>query len=146
MEKVKPTLAVAFLAGILACSSAWAEVDEKVIETLVYEAVGEGINGMTAVAEVIRNRAKDSCLAVGEDCYEAVVMAPDQFSCWNSIEKLRTITPEEYQRAAQAWELSRSSNLTKGAKYYHTINIKKVPSWASRVGWTVNIGNHRFYV
>src|SRR3990167_1809749 len=136
-------LLVGFFALFL-CSNAWAQVDEKVIETLVYEA-GGGLEGMTAVAEVIRNRAQGSCpeIPTSNSCYEAVVMSPNQFSCWNDFSKLRTITPGEYQRASEAWELSRTSNLVHGARHYHASYCR--PFWASSSPFIVRVGKHLFY-
>lgn len=122
-------------------------VESVVIETLLLEARGEGLEGMQAVAEVIRKRSKESGTS-----YVDVVMKPWQFSCWNepsykSDKRLAKFDGEDWQLASQAWEQSETSNLTGGANHYlNTKAVKYLPRWA-KVGRLVGrIGKHTFYI
>lgn len=115
--------------------------DVTAIRTILLEARGEGLNGMIAVGEVIRNRAKARHQTFSEVC-----LAPLQFSAWNAPRAakhaLAGISGEEYQRAAKAWALSEHTNLVNGATHYHTVSV--YPYWA--IGHTpIRIGSHLFY-
>lgn len=119
----------------------WAvEADRTVIETLMGEAGGQGMIGMQAVAEVIRTRARQRHLTPA-----AVCLQKWQFSYWN----IGTISNRKFQaktvdEATRAWELSKTSSITKGADHYYADYIKK-PSWAQKMQQTVKIGRHIFY-
>lgn len=115
------------------------------IETIFLEARGEGLIGMTAVAEVIRTRAKN----IG-DTPTDVCMKKYQFSVWNpgkqekqSKKRLSRMTEADWQLAAKAWAESEYSNLTNGAEYYYADLIKK-PIWAYKMQQTAKIGHHIF--
>lgn len=128
--------------------------DLIVAATLWGEARGEGVEGMKAVANVIRNRA-DSLKKSPKD----VVLQKKQFSIWNDtttdnfldkVNKSILKNPKD----GSAWEnakkivkshvKTKGPDNTKGAQFYHTISIK--PNWDyNKLKYTTTIGNHKFY-
>jgi len=120
--------------------------------TLVAEAKNQGYEGMLAVAEVIRTRAKDRRLT-----YEQVILQPKQFSCWNdrakgydlvnNIKGYNSIAQREqiFNLAKQAWVNSASSNTTKKANLYHADYISPYWSKSAKVTYLMTINNHIFY-
>ena len=138
---------VAF-AVLASCEPAHAvqEGQSIVVETIMMEAANQGEEGMVAVAEVIRNRAKRDNRSMME-----VVLKPKQFSCWNSkkwaVEWLeRYGDGQSYQKASKALEIALGGSRTvSGATLYHSNAVQ--PSWAkSRLCHEVAIiGNHVFY-
>lgn len=144
---MKPLSLSIFL--LLLSSPAWAWEPSIAVETLVLEAGGEGYAGMIAVGEVIRNRT-DDVYTHGRysDRVEQVIRRPWQFSCWNSplIAKLRLsrVSGETWQKAAMAWEASRTSNLTNGATHYANLALCS-PKWARKLEKVGKIGRHTFY-
>ncbi len=111
------------------------------IATLVLEAVGEGFDGMVAVAEVIRNRAARSGKSYGEVC-----LKPYQFSCWNDAARAREFLDAHrdfFEAAYRAWLASAASNRTRGATFYHADSVS--PSWASDFTRSARVGRHIFY-
>lgn len=112
------------------------------VQTIILESGGEGFEGMIAVANVIRNRAKARNMT-----YTAVCLQKWQFSCWNGskarggafIRKNRGV----WRDALDAWQVSESEDITGGADHYHTKSVN--PSWNRGMVQTVVIGNHRFY-
>ncbi len=116
--------------------------DEVVLQTIILEAVGEGPQGMVAVGEVIRNRAK---LFLKD--FHTVCLMPKQFSCWNDGDRARQFLEKHrhyYFLALMAWRESEQSGLTGGATDYHTNFIH--PYWANAYRIVATIGNHIFYV
>jgi hypothetical protein len=112
------------------------------------EALSEGEIGMTAVAEVIRNRAKDAHRTPLE-----IVLKHGEFAC------LHRRTPQQlYDRFARrpgyqvALRLARTCynepdrlpNLTHGARFFDRKRDR--PWWFSQVRLVACIGNHNFYV
>lgn len=111
--------------------------------TLIGEAVGEGLPGMIAVAEVLRNRAK-----VRGTTMEEEALRPKQFSMWNGgLQKGMKFAYENenfWPLAKQAMEAAKSSNSTGGANLYHADYVK--PNWdMSKIKKTTKIGKHIFY-
>ena len=129
--------------------------DDLIVAATIWgEARGEGIEGMKAVANVIRNRA-NSLNKTPKD----VVLQKKQFSIWNDtttdnfLNKINKSTLKN-PKDGSAWEnaqnivknyvKTKGSDNTKGAQFYHTISIK--PSWDySKLKYTTTIGNHKFY-
>ena len=113
------------------------------IQTIILEAGNQGINGMVAVGEVIRTRARERGLS-----FERICLQPKQFSCWNDREsasrRLHRESREIGELAAMAWELSATSNLTHHADHYHADYIKP-PYWAKSMCKTTKVGTHIFY-
>lgn len=130
---------------ILLCSPITCFAD-VITDTLIMEAAGEGLEGMTAVAEVIRTRAKERNLS-----FEQVCLQKKQFSCWNDLNRagkwLKTRSKERLEAlATQAWVNSATSQKTafNGLLANHYFNPKLCsPSWA-KGKQHINIGNHRF--
>lgn len=80
------------------------------------------------------------------DAVDAVCLAPGQFSCWNALRASNAadkVSGEAYQRAKRAWEVSETSNLTRGATSYYAPRLAS-PKWASKGRNKVVIGNHVF--
>ena len=119
-----------------------------VAAVLMGEAWGEGEVGMTAVAEVIHNRAKQT----GRSPL-AVVLKKGEFS------SLRHTTPEAlYQKFCRKREFQTAlrlaktcyntpealPNLTRGASYYD--GRENRPPWLSEMRLVACVGNQNFYV
>lgn len=118
--------------------------------TIWGEARGEGIRGMQAVANVIRNRVKAGSW-YGQT-YEDVVLKPYQFSCWNendpNFSKIWTVDESDVQfsNAKGIAKLAYNGDLldiTGGATHYHRAGA--TPNWAFYMQKTAVIGNHIFY-
>lgn len=135
---------------LLGAGTAWARgndcMDEDLIaiQTIVLEAGGESFDGMVAVGEVIRNRAKRGSRSVLSVC-----LLPYQFSCWNdqlgAYKRLGRVSGETWQTASRAWEASRDTNTVKGATMYANLSLCR-PKWdwskLERVG---QLGAHTFW-
>jgi len=124
-----------------ALAAEWADLG-VVHKTLIAEAGGEGIEGMVAVGNVIRNRAKARGLTV-----EQVCLQPWQFSCWNDKARLRAFIRKNravYEDALTAWQLSGVEDVTGGADLYHADYVKPRWDWSKTVR-TVKVGQHIFY-
>lgn len=122
---------------------------ELVIETLLGEAADQGLDGMTAVAETIRNRAKQRRMSLDE-----VVLQPLQYSFWNNPERaerwLNTkVNWPSYRKAAHAYERAFGpirSNITNGAThYYNPSRVKRTPRFAKVYEQRAKIGDHVFF-
>jgi spore germination cell wall hydrolase CwlJ-like protein len=118
-----------------------------VAAVLMAEAWGEGEVGMTAVAEVIRNRASEA-----QTSPLAVVTSSRQFSCLNntSPEKLynRFCRFPAYSKALEISRRMYNSphelpGYARGANHF-TRSVEK-PFWARGKRPVVVIGNHTFY-
>jgi N-acetylmuramoyl-L-alanine amidase len=119
--------------------------------TIWGEARNQGVEGMTAVACVIMNRARhprwwgNSPAGVCED--------KEQFSCWNPGDpnrpKLIAVTAADPQ-FAQAMEIAHRAvlgmidDVTGNADSYYAIATRK-PYWAIASEYTVTIGGQAFY-
>ncbi len=136
-------LAILFASGTVALADTYGQ--RVLAAVLLSEARGEGEKGMTAVAEVIRNRA--DLLGVTP---LAVVTKRGEFAC------LRRRTPDqliERFEKNKAWpvalkiarvtynEPEKLPGIVKGAKYYHSGN----PSWAKAEKPIVIVGRLKFY-
>ena len=120
-----------------------------VAAVLMGEARGEGEIGMTAVAEVIRNRANAASKSPLE-----IVLKKGEFSC------LKDTTPEALHRKLRRMKTyplalriaktcyntpAQLPNVTKGATFFDSMK-KDRPPWSDDVQLVTTIGNHRFYV
>lgn len=112
------------------------------VQTIVLEAENQGFEGMEAVGEVIRNRAKERRQSV-----EAVCLTSKQFSAWNQAEKaqrrLSGVSEATLEVANRAWQASKVANKTRGATFYHTTTSH--PYWAKGKRPCAVIGDHVFY-
>jgi len=128
--------------------------DLLAISTIMAEAGNQPLEGMTAVGEVIRNRAARKYNSDGSII--GTILGPFQFSCWNhdptnrrlmirNLNNLVFFPATQGGRAALAWNNSKTSKITNGAVLYHTTSIS--PAWvnAPGVNKTVEIADHIFY-
>ena len=113
------------------------------------ESRGETFNGMVAVCEVMRNRAK---LPRYGNLIN-VILAPYQFSGWNTKDpnRIKALLLDDqdatFQRAVLAWNTSKDSDLAHGATlYYNPKVITTPPAWAKQENLVARIGNHEFYL
>ena len=133
---MKCFFSVAFVVFALA-SSVYAG-EQVVIDTLIFEAIGEGFDGMVEVAIVIRNRARER-----KQSFEEVVKAPYQFSCWNKGAVRHKYRQKDYDLAKKAWEYSAVAK-NDGANLYHAYYV--VPNWDwSKCKFIKKVGKHYFY-
>lgn len=130
------------------------QADDTVTACLVAEAGGEAdpIRGMTAVMNVIQNRARKG--GWYGKTFHAVATKPAQFSCFRSGVAGTVAAAKKHphwllaQRIVQAAEQGKLPDITGGAVSYYAhrgANGIKAPGWAARLVHTVDIQNHRFY-
>lgn len=115
------------------------------------EAWGEGIRGMTAVAEVVRQRAREkNCSAL--EVISAERRGVHAFSCLNGTSLPQLIQkfsrePDFYRALRIAETTCRNPSalpgLTKEANHYTRVNEQ--PYWARGRTPVVIIGRHAFY-
>ena len=140
-------LAVCVLGALLITVPAWAGWEDAVevgaVETILGEAENQSLEGMTAVGEVIRTRARR------EGGVLKAIYRRSQFSCWNRAERAKTVerigrvSPETLQKAWRAWWDSDGTSYAKGATHYHHKDV--MPWWAVGKRPCAVIGAHRFY-
>ena len=140
----------ALLSLLLVCSASAATVsicqNEVIAATLVLEAGGESNdNGMVAVYEVIRNRAK-----LGNKTQMEVCLARKQFSCWNGVTDVAKVIAKakrhkKWNDAVFVVNHAYKTDWTKGATSYHSNKMSVFPSWAKKMTCVGSIGNHIFY-
>ena len=144
------TLLVALLPMVARAADMKSTYGQRVVAAvLMGEARGEGETGMTAVAEVIRNRANAASKSPLE-----VVLKKGQFSC------LKDTTPEALHakfHRMKAYPMAlriaktcyntpeRLPNVTKGATCFDSMRTNR-PLWLSDAQPVTTIGNHKFYV
>lgn len=118
--------------------------------TIAMEASGEGEKGEIAVAFVLLNRMKTGRWG---DNLASVVLAAEQFSCWNTkdpnrqrIAKTKNADPIFITAgAALNKALNGYPDPTGGATHYYSIDMEEAPYWVEKSYFTVQIGKHRFY-
>lgn len=122
--------------------------------TLYGEARGEPVEGMIAVAWVIRNRAERPGWW-GRDVTEVCTHASKgvhQFSCWNAKDsnsrKLRavTIADRAFRACLQVVDnvaAGLAPGPTNGSTHYHTAAVR--PAWSRGLKPAAKIGNHLFF-
>lgn len=124
---------------------------EVVAACLIGEAGGEGPQGMQAVMNVISNRAKGNPAQFVKVC-----LKPYQFSFFNEAtvsrsKKLVDIVDKakKHPKWNIAMELVQNASkkkledITQGATHYHTTAVN--PSWAPKLKYIEQLGNHKFY-
>lgn len=117
--------------------------------TIQAEAGGEGYEGMLAVGSVIDNRRKTGKFG---ETFKDVVLAPGQFSAWNSLtgyaggeqgQNMAAIQPsEEAYQAADAILSGAYESPVGSATHYFNPNVSN-PKWAKGAEWAT-LGNHVF--
>jgi spore germination cell wall hydrolase CwlJ-like protein len=137
----------AFLAALPAASggSAW----KCLSEALYFEARGESVKGMFAVAEVIMNRV-DSSRYPKSVCGVINQGTGRKYGCqftYTCDGKAEVVSePAAFLRVGKVAKFlvdGAERPLTSGATHYHTKAVN--PSWASRFPRTATIGVHHFY-
>ena len=123
---------------------------ECLTEALYFEARGETIEGVFAVAEVILNRADskrfpDSVCGVISQGAGKGPYCQFSYKCDSHPEVYRERTAKDRMGKIAALILSGDApkSLTDGALFYHTKAVN--PSWASAFDRTTTIGAHHFY-
>lgn len=124
-----------------------------VVPTLILEAGKEDLQGMTMVAEVIRDRTKNKYNSNGT--VHNTVFRPLQFSCWNTEIKIRgdvlrlDLAHPSVQKAIYAYNdaFYNGTNFAMGANLYHADYMDPYPAWtfSSNVKRLTHHGHHIFY-
>lgn len=118
-------------------------------EALYFEARGESVKGMFAVAEVIMNRVENSgypdtiCGVINQGTGERY-RCQFTYNCDGRAEVYNE--PRAYERVGKVARLTLDGvvpDLTDGATHYHTKSVS--PSWARVYPRTATIGYHHFY-
>jgi len=118
-------------------------------EALYFEARGETVQGLFAVAEVIVNRVESSrfpnsvCGVINQGTGRKYA-CQFTYTCDGRPEQVHE--PASWTRVgkvAKAVLDGRAPKLTKGATHYHTTAVR--PNWAKVYTHTANIGQHIFY-
>ena len=118
-------------------------------EALYFEARGESVKGIFAVAEVIMNRARSTqfpdtiCAVINQGAHRKNAC---QFSykCDGIADKIAE--RRAYEKVAKIARLALDEAvpaITSGALYYHTNAVR--PSWSRQFERTASIGVHFFY-
>lgn len=124
----------------------WAEL------TIWMEARGEPYDGQCAVAEVIWTRMLRRYTSDGT--VPGTVLAPYQFSCWNTDDRQRLRaamledTDAQLEMCRQAWNDVRAGrSVVPGAMLYLNPDlVHRLPSWADQAKEVARIGRHVFYL
>ena len=143
------TMLIALLPLVAATAEMNSTYGQQIVAAvLMAEAQSEGEIGMTAVAEVIRNRAEKASKSPLQ-----IVLQQGQFSCLNDS------TPEALHRKfyrmktyPMALRIARTCyntpeqlpNVARGATFFH--HTQNSPPWLGDVRPVTTIGNHTFYV
>jgi len=119
--------------------------------TLQAESGGEGYEGLLATGAVIANRVNTKGYG---NSFKDVILAPGQFSAWNSLtgyaggkgglDMSRIRPSEEAYRVADEVLSGKYESPVGGATHYYNPNVVE-PKWGKSAGgdWQ-DIGNHRF--
>lgn len=142
---------------------------QRLAATLWGEARSEPVQGIVAVANVIRNRVTADLGNDGKpdwwgEGYSAVCLAPQQFSCWTPKGGERNydrvlglmrqfaagtpITDPSVRECIGIAHLTIGDYLrdnTKGSRHYCVATMTPRPKWAKGLTPTVQQGNHVFY-
>jgi hypothetical protein len=118
-------------------------------EALYFEARGESVKGIFAVAEVILNRVDSGNYpdSVCDVVYQGTGRLYECQFTYSCDGRKETITePDAYRRVAKIARLMLDGAprvLTNGATHYHTKSVN--PRWARVYDKTATIGYHHFY-
>lgn len=118
--------------------------ERVVLDTLIGEGVSEGVDGMRAIAEVIRNRAEHRGTTMSEEC-----LRPRQFSFWNTPNRASAWllvhgSEEAYQDAMHALDDALDGSRTVGASRHYYAEYIRTPVWAQGAGPMYKVGKHIF--
>lgn len=122
---------------------------ECLTEALYFEARGESLAGVVAVAEVILNRVDSAdypdtvCGVVGQGG-RGLYNCQFTYRCDGLADVVHERTAWWAAGQVASYMLNGAPRtLTEGATHYHTLAVN--PSWASRFPRTATIGYHHFY-
>jgi hypothetical protein len=101
--------------------------NDKAVRAIVGEAANQGRCGMLAVAGAIRNRG------TLRGVYGVKNPIADKQPAY------------VWQRAREAWAMSATNDITRGATHWENTKAFGKPYWASSLTITTNIGCHTFY-
>src|SRR3990167_894006 len=101
--------------------------DNIAVRAIIGEAANQGFDGMTAVAEGIRNRG------TLKGVYGLKAKHVDKQPEWVWV------------KARQAWERSKTSDLVHRADHWENTTAFGVPYWAKSMVKTAQIKDHAFY-
>lgn len=118
-------------------------------QAVYHEARGEGLAGMTAVAEVVLNRVESqrfpgSICAVVRQGADNPGGCQFSFVCDGSMRA--RLEPRAWtiaQSLAREMAAGAPRELTEGATHFHAVRVR--PAWAGVYRLTAEIGAHRFY-
>jgi len=135
---------IAGLITLIACAQPSLTDEQQVLAlTLLAEARGEGVQGMEAVAMVVKQRMVNRSQTAKQVC-----LAPKQFSAWNG----RSKSDLEYLWRSPAASdavgvVRRFGQLDPAVIDYadHYCTVKITPYWALNQQPVAVIGNHKFY-
>ena len=135
---------------------------QRVAATLYGEARSEPVQGIIAVANVIRNRSRQP-QRFGASVSD-VVTAKRQFSCWHPLggpanyqrvlhlmrkfaagDQITDLGARECIGIAQLMLGDYLRDRTKGAVHYHAKHMQPRPEWALGHAPSAQLGNHLFY-
>lgn len=129
----------------------WCKQDKNckaLLITLYHEARSESDEGVIAVAQVVKNRASHP--KRWKNTIHGVVHEKWQFSfLWDKNVDLRMKEKDQVERMAiisyDVISGKIGSTLASDALFYHTVSMKKYPSWSKKKTVVATIGNHTFY-
>lgn len=136
--------------------------DQQLLALTAYgEARGEGLDGVVAVCQVVRNRLQQP--ERFGTTWREVMLRAKQFSCWNVDDRNRPLLEQLAERLVYAAPLGmakaglvealwiadgvmagRVRDLARGATHYHATTIT-APYWATGQRPVTVIGHHAFY-
>jgi hypothetical protein len=138
------------LAGLVAAAPAAGDAEWQCLtEALYFEARGESLRGIAAVAEVILNRVDSpdyprTICGVVHQGTGAIYRCQFSYTCDGRSDAITD--PAAWRRVGQVARAMMDGaprTLTGGATHYHNLGVS--PSWAARFPRTAEIGHHRFY-
>jgi len=111
--------------------------------TAWHEARGEGIEGMTAVMEVVQHRAQANFRGASDQC--EVAKSSKQFSAFNAGYSEPEFDQSFLDVLPLAWKVYKGKidNLPSNVMHYHTAEVN--PRWADSSKVYAVIQNHIFY-
>lgn len=135
--KVASILAPFFIAILLqGCADpVFANTQPPIWQVIMAEAVGDGYNGMYAVACVIRNRGGDLHAFCGSGRKDLSVFCARQGG--KAISEARTIERIIFEQGGP--------DVTGGATHFEAVQRYGMPYWANGMRVTVKIGEHTFF-
>lgn len=111
---------------------------EQAMKCLLGEARGEGIEGMTAVGEVLRRSPRVP--------FYGAKNIRNKGERWYALEREKWVQlPNQLvEKAKEAWVISERSNITHGATNFESVDFN-VPYWAKDMKEVARVKKHIFY-